>query len=154
VGKNTTSNLKLEPLLRSLGFRVTQTRISVLKCLMSKGEALTPMQILEQVMKEDTSIDKVTVYRILEAFEESGLIHKTHSGSYIYCDHNSQDSESFANEAHYHYHLVLQCSKCNKTTQTDLPSNYAVMLDGFLQTLGYTSANQVIQLDGTCAQCN
>lgn len=62
--------------LAALGSRRTPARAQVLAILLRSESVLSHAQILEQLMMAGTSVDRVTVYRVLEWLLEHRLAHK------------------------------------------------------------------------------
>ena len=61
--------------LKAAGHRVTKSRLQVLSVLENTKKALSPAEIFQITQKGgETELDRVTVYRILEAFEELDVI--------------------------------------------------------------------------------
>lgn len=86
----------------------TDARFSVLEVLARRGAA-TSQPFLEDLLGKD--IDRVTLYRVLNTFEEKGIIHKIidsrGTANYAVCS-------SFCTEhQHYDQHLHFNCNVCN-----------------------------------------
>ena len=65
--------MNFEELLRKHDLKRTVPRLSVLDVLSSRKSAVSQPD-LEEILGKD--IDRVTLYRVLKAFEEKGIIHK------------------------------------------------------------------------------
>src|SRR6195952_445238 len=95
-----------EALLETHHLKKTGPRLKVLSLLSAKNTA-TSQPDLESVMND---IDRVTLYRILNAFEEKGIIHKVFdlngTANYALC-------KSHCDEGHHHdEHLHFNCTNC------------------------------------------
>src|ERR1700758_394448 len=102
-----TSSDRFEALLEKHHLKKTGPRLKVLSMLSAKKVA-TSQPDLESVMDD---IDRVTLYRILSAFEEKGIIHKVFdlngTANYAMCS-------SDCGENHHHdEHLHFNCTSCN-----------------------------------------
>ena len=99
----------IRDLLEKHGLRQTQNRIQVLEVFSKEDIALSSHDI-ESELK---SMDRVTLYRTLKSFEESGLIHKAHDETmtikYALCGHDCSIAEHKDEHAHFH------CEVCGKT---------------------------------------
>lgn len=75
--------------------------------MMSSKSTATSQPDLESVMND---IDRVTLYRILSAFEEKGIIHKVFdlngTANYAMCLSNCEENH------HHDEHLHFNCSNC------------------------------------------
>jgi Fe2+ or Zn2+ uptake regulation protein len=91
-----------QDLLREKALSVTPFRIKLLK-LMEKLHI--PMSVQDIAAKFDSAVDKVTLYRNLEAFEQAGLICRMYF--------NGQEAlyeQRFTD--HHHHHLI--CTSCGR----------------------------------------
>ena len=98
-----------ENLLLKNGLKRTGARLQVLEILSGKDSA-TSQPYLEQVIGKNA--DRVTLYRILQAFEEKGIIHKvldSHgTANYAIC------AEGCDEHHHQDEHVHFDCSNCHK----------------------------------------
>src|SRR5471030_165521 len=125
------SNKNFEQLLDGHHLKKTGPRLRVLSLLSAKNVA-TSQPDLESVISD---VDRVTLYRILSAFEEKGIIHKVFdlngTANYALClsDCNEHD--------HHDEHLHFNCISCKNVYCLDdldippvkLPAGFR--LDGF-----------------------
>ncbi|MGB1217685.1 MAG: Fur family transcriptional regulator, partial [Saprospiraceae bacterium] len=109
---------------------------------LGKGEAISHSDL--EVNLHET--DRVTLYRTLKTFEESGIIHKVVDGTgvarYAICHDECGHQHHKDNHAHFH------CDKCDKTTclaHVDIPQ---VNLPE-----GYTKAAAHMIINGICGNC-
>lgn len=86
--------------LRSAGYRATSTRINLLKMLWLQTQPLTVSEIQKKLGR---SVDGVTVYRALQAFQSSGLVRE------VDFQHGHAHYELILGKEHHH-HLV--CTGC------------------------------------------
>jgi len=97
-----------QELLREHELSITTFRIQLLKTFESAGLPLSAQQLMEKFQQK---IDKVTLYRNVEAFERSGLICRMYF--------NGQEAlyeERFS--GHLYHHLI--CNHCGKIEQIDV----------------------------------
>ena len=101
------------------------------------------------------SIDKVTVYRTLQAFESLGIVHQTRQNEYFKCSLAATQATSSGHTAHEseHYHIVMKCERCNATLITRPPTDLINSLKKFLQDAQFTLTSDVIEVSGMCASC-
>jgi Fur family transcriptional regulator, ferric uptake regulator len=81
---------KASQLLDELGFRKTEIRLKVLEYLQKVKKTVSQPELEKRFNK---LANRVTLYRILSAFEEKGIIHKIIDmqgiSRYAMCDENS-----------------------------------------------------------------
>jgi len=125
-----------QDLLRQHELSVTPFRINLLKVLAKVGVPLSVQQLAE---KFKTPIDKVTLYRNLEAFEHAGLICRMYF--------NGQEAlyeQRFTD--HHHHHLI--CTNCGRIE--DVPScNVEAPRTGS----GFKINHHHLEFYGLCHQC-
>jgi len=134
--------------LRRSGARVTKPRLAVLACLAATKRPLTARELLETLREDesDTDVDQATVYRILEAFVELGLVHRVGpDGGFVACDHLGCGAEM---------HVVTRCSTCARTAEIDMPPELMASVRRHVEaTLGFAPGDHFLQMSGTCATC-
>ncbi len=129
--------------LKTHQLRVTDTRIKVLSLFLKKKSALSHAEIEKSLGK---SFDRVTIYRILQSFQDSGIVHKIPDDSgivkYALCDHCDSGH-------HHHQHIHFKCEVCSKTECLD--ENH---LPEFTVPSGYLIKNADLLVQGVCKNCN
>ncbi|MCB0688136.1 MAG: transcriptional repressor [Saprospiraceae bacterium] len=120
---------KVLDLLHKAELRITKSRREVLETLVQSGDQAISSNDIEHLVR---GIDRITLYRILKTFEESGLIHSVADGTgktkYALCSHECNGGE------HHDDHLHFYCRICETTTCLEkvqlppvrLPSDYLV----------------------------
>ena len=127
--------------VRDSGHRVTTGKRAVADVLHGTSEHLTVEEIVLAVRKIETDINQSTIYRILEEFEELGLVVHSHLGASAAVYHLAGQS---------HAHLV--CDNCAKTTE--IPAAEFDTIAAQLRTeFGFTLDRHHVALSGLCAQC-
>ncbi|GAA4790519.1 transcriptional repressor [Olivibacter ginsenosidimutans] len=118
-----------ENILRKHSLKVTHPRLAVLAKIFSKDTA-TSQPELEKSIGDD--IDRVTLYRVLSAFEEKGIIHKIFdlhgTATYALC------STTCTVHQHHDEHVHFTCSVCNSVyclqeiqlPEISLPSGFSI----------------------------
>ena len=105
--KNTTEAEPIPSLLRAKGYKVTQSRLSVLEIFSRYHSPLRAEDVFRYIKK--TKIDGATIYRTLKSFEESGILKRIDLRG---------DSAYFELNNHHHHHLV--CKKCGDIEDVDV----------------------------------
>lgn len=127
--------------IRDHGHRVTNGKRAVAAVLEASSEHLSVEAIVQAVREIEPDINQSTVYRILEEFEELGLVVHSHLG---------------ANAAVYHLagpvHAHLVCDNCG-TTQEISATYFDEIAGDLLEKFGFTLDRHHVALSGVCATC-
>lgn len=132
---------ELGQILIAHGLKQTQKRKAVLALFYTHDYALSSKMIEQNF----TSFDRVTLYRLLNSFEEQGLIHKVvnEQGEIYYAK-----CTSCQHATHYDNHIHFHCSSCQKIyCLEDVNPTSIKVPDGFTM--------QTVHLDvyGICKIC-
>jgi len=136
---------QLELILKNHGFRKTSFRKELLGLFYECKASLTAGDIRSML---ESSIDKVTIYRALDSFEENGLIHKVpdknnvtrYALSQTECDSKGQKTSS-------HAHFI--CNNCDKTfCIDDIKVPEVKNIDS-----GFSIKKTTLTLEGYCPDC-
>lgn len=110
----------LENLLKRFkesGGRITNQRKLVLKSLLAASLPLNAYQIADNISCEGFTIDVSTVYRSLEIFKESGLVHFIESlQKYAVCE-----MPECSDDDHCHHQFI--CNECEKSFEFHIDDN-------------------------------
>ena len=130
--------------LKKHGLRNTSFRQELLKMFYEANSSLTTEEIKLRFLN---SRDKVTIYRALEAFQKSGLIHKVPDKSnfsrYALCQ------TSCSSDAHVHDHAHFICEDCNETFCVE-----DISVPKVKSTKGFTVKKSKLTLEGICSDCS
>ena len=137
------SSTYIEDILNRKDVQPTANRILVLKELL---EASRPVSLADLEQQLGFSMDKASIFRVLELFFEKDIVHVIEDGSrsfkYELCQSNDRHTVS---DSHAHFY----CERCRKTfcfKAVNVP--LIDMPDGFYAR----SVNYVIK--GVCPQCS
>lgn len=135
-------NSQTEQILNSVNLYRTQPRLAVLKVLIAAKHPLTQAQIAHRL--EKNRLNKVTIYRTLESFCKSGLVHK-----------------AYLQKRAYHFELAENCGK------TQCHPHFICKACGLTQCLvgrstpkvtgikkGFVVHRQQVRLEGLCPACS
>ena len=132
-----------EELLEKHHLKKTGPRLKVLSML-SHSDVATSQPDLESVMND---IDRVTLYRILSAFEEKGIIHKVFdlngTANYAMC------SSGCAEHQHNDEHLHFNCTQCKSVYCLDELALPEVKLPK-----GFKPESFTLYAAGLCPKCS
>jgi len=128
--------------LKNNGYRLTESRRTVVEIMAGSNRALSPLDIYGLARAQNTRLGLVTVYRTLDKLEELGLIQRVHQ---------PEGCQAFIAAFTGHQHLIL-CTQCGKV---DFFSGDN--LDAFFNQIGIQTCFQIedhwLQLFGICSDC-
>jgi len=131
---------ELKKILKTHNLRVTNGRIDVLEFFTRKNTTLT----LKDLQEELKDSDRVTLYRILSAFTEHGIIHKIPNAqgiqTYGLCHETCNAYD------HKHDHMHFKCSECGiiECLKENFPQ---------VKIPGYHVLEADVMLKGLCKSC-
>ena len=133
----------MDNLFIKYGLKKTSFRKELLIFFQSSSSSLTVKKIIK---KFASSVDKVSIYRALNSFEKSGLIHKVPDKNNLV--RYSLCSSECGPGKHSHDHAHLLCSICDETFCLD-----DFLLPNIKSHNGYVINNYKIILEGSCLSC-
>ena len=134
---------RIVKLLSRHSLRQTPVRKAVLQVLLDSAFALSGSEI-ELYLPSDT--DRITLYRTLKSFEESGLIHRVIDASDV-IRYASCSIECSAH-AHFDNHVHFKCTACQHTYCLNQVAIPAVTLPDKFQVV-----SRDYLLAGVCREC-
>ncbi len=144
MGTLNISENKAGELLRNHNMRVTDSRTEILKLFLDNESALSQPDLERSL---GNSFDRVTLYRTLTSFLESGLIHKVPddagAAKYALCH------TGCSNDAHVDEHVHFKCMRCGATNCLD-----DFNLPRFEAPRGYIFSETNVLIQGICRSCN
>ncbi|MBA4141483.1 MAG: transcriptional repressor [Nitrosospira sp.] len=130
-----------EEMIRNQGERVTPGRVRVLAALLAEKRAVTHHEIEERV-RDDHKLDRVTLYRVLDWLTEKCLAHRVVSKDRVWRFRASADAQT-------HQHAHFECTRCTGVfCLGDLKAEY-----DYLLPTGYRSQEIELTVKGICAEC-
>ena len=130
-------------ILKKHGLKKSEARIKTLEFLGKRNSAVSHNDL---ELELGDSIDRITLYRILSAFEEKGIIHgiaTLKAGTqYALCSHCTENN-------HVHNHLHFNCGNCQRTfCLNNVAFTNPVLPAGFILKEFNLSAS------GICQECS
>lgn len=136
------SDTQLKSILKSHHLRITDCRLDVIQLFLNEKGALSQGD-LETRFKQ---YDRVTLYRTLHSFLDSGILHKipneNGTATYGLCHHTCTPDQ------HVHNHIHFKCNTCGQIECLDDKAVPAVVLPA-----GYVIEGVNLIVDGICADC-
>lgn len=135
---------KLVLALSEEGYRITNARRAVCEVVAAAhDEHLTASDIYDRARAQaGTRLDRSTVYRTLEALEDSGLLTHSHLGHGPSVYHLAEDGG--------HQHLI--CLQCGKTMTLPWDETQR-LVESVARTTGFVLDASHFALSGLCAEC-
>ena len=129
-------------ILKKHGLRITDCRLDVVQHFLEEKNALSQGD-LEHKFKQ---YDRVTLYRTLNSFLESGILHKipNESGTATY----GLCHDTCGPDHHDHNHIHFKCNTCGQIECLDDREVPVVTIPK-----GYTMERVNLIVDGICAEC-
>jgi len=137
--------MKIDPasILKEHALKHTKQRVRVLEEIALDTVAISQPELEKKLGKE---IDRVTLYRILNIYEDKGILHRimdmNGTANYAIC------SASCSEDHHHDEHIHFNCTSCNKIYCLDVTAPQSTMPKGFTAKTVTTTAY------GICEKCN
>lgn len=133
---------QLTDILKSHDLRITNCRLDVIRFFLEEKSALSQGD-LEHKFKQ---YDRVTLYRTLNSFLDSGILHKipnaTGVATFGLC------FETCSPDQHDHNHIHFKCNNCGQIECLDDKTVPSVTVPS-----GYQVEGVNLIVDGVCATC-
>ena len=128
--------------LNENGYRLTGARRAVAETMANSDRGLTPIEVYDMAREAYPALGLVTVYRTLEALEETGLIQRVHQ---------PEGCQAFITAPGGHQHLLL-CQQCGRATLFG-GDNLENLIQSIGRETGYQITEHWLQLFGLCSDC-
>ncbi len=126
--------------LKQVSLPVTHARVATMQLFESHDTPVDAQHLIEHLHKE-LGIDRVTVFRILNAFTEKGLIKKLEFG---------EGKARYELNRGEHHHLI--CERCGKIE--DIENCHMISLQREIEkTKGFLVKRHVTEFFGICRDC-
>lgn len=130
-------------ILKKNNMSVTDSRLQILDLFYETEGALAHADIEKQTSDK---IDRVTIYRTLQTFEEKGIVHTIptadNSVKYALCKEHCEEGH------HHDNHVHFICESCNKTTCLD-----DVLVPEVKLPRGFEPHQSNMVVNGLCKEC-
>jgi len=133
-----------EVMLKSSILGITPLRLQVLQTLVSNPGSRTPSEILKKI-RLTHSINKVTLYRILDAMVEAGLVRKFSAG-----DRSFRYEVAGGRHVEVHPHLI--CKSCGEVRCLEATELFSI-LRSLCKLYGFRAEDIEFCVKGTCNAC-
>ncbi len=129
-------------ILKANSLRKTGIRESILNLFLESAHAISSKDV-ETALGD---VDRITLYRTIKSFVETGIIHEAHSGAngvkYALC------ADECSSHSHHHQHIHLHCRKCGEVFCTPVEHFPRIAVPGYrIDTIEVTAK-------GVCKNCH
>ncbi len=130
------------------GIRFTKRRRQVLSVLVKADVALSAYEIAERCNAgSDSNMPAMSVYRILDLFQEQNVIHKLDiANKYVCCAHIACSHEHDKSQ-------FLICGSCRHVEEIFLSDEAVHALQNAAHTAGFSAISPHLEIKGRCGQC-
>jgi len=135
--------VRFEQRLSGAGYRVTASRLAVMRVLQSADAPLPPREILKRGSVIHPALGIVTVYRAVKLLEELGLACRVHGddGCHGYV----------ATSPGHRHHLI--CQRCGRTVEFPGSEDLEGLIARVERSTDYEVRGHLLELFGLCPQC-
>lgn len=128
--------------LQKAGYKITQPRLAVWEVLAGAKKPLSAYDV-QKVLKAQHNLSAITIYRVLELFQELHLVHRIAStGTFMKC--------SKRDDAGCHHFLI--CDKCHKVEEV-VSKGECVTSDLSIKKSGFHPLSHSVEIFGYCQKC-
>jgi Fur family ferric uptake transcriptional regulator len=135
--------IEWEQRLSNAGCRITAPRRAVMQVLLQGGAPLSPREILEQGQAIHRKLGLVTVYRTLSLLAELSLVRRVHL---------EDGCQGYLLASPGHHHAVI-CRDCGQASEFPGENDVHTLIERVEARTGYRVEGHLIQLFGSCPDC-
>jgi Fur family transcriptional regulator, ferric uptake regulator len=128
--------------LKAKGWRLTPTRVTLVRLLFSNPLPLSIEEIKIHLQKSALNPNKTTIYREMQFFMERGLVEAV--------DFNDGITR-FERKGPHHHHLI--CTGCKKITDVELDNELHAQEALIAKKANFKSIRHSLEFFGVCAEC-
>lgn len=129
-------------IIRSLGLKVTDQRLVILRALHGGRTHVTAQEVFEKVARTESGIGFATVYRFLRRLTEGSFVTEVRMGS--------QPARYELTPREHHDHI--SCTSCGRICEFENPAIEALQ-EKVARDLGFELTGHVLELFGRCSDC-
>lgn len=131
---------KLKHVLAKHGYSTTQPRLMLFSILLNNH----PISMKELIARLKNSVDRASIYRTLNLFEQIGIVEKLHIG----WKHEYELSDEFT---HHHHHAL--CTKCGKIINLEEDNDLESAINNFASQKLFVVTGHSLEIKGVCLAC-
>lgn len=129
---------------KQFALTLTSLRKAVLFCLWNANRPLKAYDILNELLRIKPNMTPTAVYRVLDFFIDSGVIHKIESmQAYTLCS---------SPHAHHATEILMVCDECGCVIENYDPHCHE-LLSQLASQFRFKLSHEPIEMKGTCSDC-
>ncbi|MEM8857323.1 MAG: Fur family transcriptional regulator [Chloroflexota bacterium] len=129
--------------LSKLNYRVTSSRVEVIKMLLKAHGHITADELYEKLKDQGSSVGRMTVFRTLDMLAETGIVRPIYQGSGA--------AHFVLLEDGHHHHLV--CIKCSESVEFSECSLADDLSNQLARNHNFKIEGHLLEIYGLCANC-
>ena len=134
----------MNSLLDHSGLKDTQPRRLIAEALRSTKKTATPADLQRQLAVKKIDLNIVTIYRVLDAFEKAGIVHKHPcNGSFSLCSIPEKKG----------HHGFLHCTSCDSISEF-ADERLCAIENTIAREAKFQPDGHVSEVVGTCSSCH
>lgn len=127
------------------GLKFTSLRLQVLKEIAASHDAVGAYDVIDRVAKKSgDKLAPISVYRAIDALQQTGLVHRLESRNAYFACH--------AQHLKSRRHMALVCEKCSRITEIPAGPFYD-SIEATSRSRGFQLKSAVAEGFGLCAAC-
>jgi Fur family ferric uptake transcriptional regulator len=127
--------------LKDKGYSVTKPRKLTFEALSSSKQPLTMQDLIRRTNKQ---IDRASVYRTIDIFEETGVTQRIYSG----WKYKLELSDIF--QEHHHHFTCINCGQVTTVHSKDLET----IITSLSTDLNFKITSHQLEIQGLCSKCS
>jgi len=131
------------PAARSASGKHSAKRDRIVDVFLRQKGHVSADDLFDLVRREDPGIGRATVYRTLQWMVDGGIARKVDFG---------EGRSRFEPSARHPRHFHLVCQSCHRSSEF-LSSDVESLMEEVAASRGFTPAQSVVQIFGTCEEC-
>ena len=130
------------------GERLTHKREQILRCLLEADRPLSAYEIMDNLHNyHNTSIQAMSIYRILDFLLNRKLVHKLQlTSKYVACSHIACSHEHRLSQ-------FLICARCSRVKEISIDKTLIENLQSAILRAGYCFTGSQLELNCLCNRC-
>lgn len=126
--------------LKDKGYSVTKPRLTTFEALNNSGQPLTMQDLIRRTNKQ---IDRASVYRSIDVFEETGVTERIYSG----WKYKIELSDAF--QEHHHHFTCENCGQVIPIHSQDLEE----IIKKLSRDQNFKTKSHQLEIQGLCSKC-
>ena len=132
--------LQLTKKLKDKGFSVTKPRLVTFEVLSNSKQPLTMQELIRRTNKQ---VDRASIYRTIDIFEESGITQRIYSG----WKYKLELSDNF--QEHHHHFTCTNCGLVIPVHDQALEK----VIDNLSTAQKFKTTSHQLEIQGICEKC-